>query len=68
MPTAKVDQVAWDDLEEVFVLTTAEGPNTLDVFFVLVGREESVLKAEASSPVAVGLARRLLDMLANIDI
>jgi Domain of unknown function (DUF4404) len=30
--------------------------------------EESVLRAEASSPVAVGLARRLLDMLANIGI
>jgi hypothetical protein len=30
--------------------------------------EEALLRAEASSPVAVGLARRLLDMLASIGI
>ena len=36
-----VEQVAWDDLEEVFVLTTGDGPFAEDVFFVLAGRDGS---------------------------
>jgi hypothetical protein len=35
----KVEQVAWDDLLEVGVLTTSDGPFAEDVFFVLIGRD-----------------------------
>jgi hypothetical protein len=38
LANGKVEAVAWDDLEEVCVLTTADGPFAEDVFFVLAGR------------------------------
>src|SRR5205809_669935 len=35
------EQVAWDDLMEVWIVTTSDGPFAEDVFFVLVGRGDT---------------------------
>ena len=34
-----LEQVAWDDLQEVSIAMSADGPFADDVFFVLVGQE-----------------------------
>ena len=36
-PDGKIDQVAWDDLERVEILTTADGPFAAGAFWVLIG-------------------------------
>ena len=38
----KIEEVAWEDLVEVQIVTTDEGPFVDDVFFLLVGREGGV--------------------------
>ena len=35
LPNGKVERVAWDDLVEVSIMTTSDGPVADDVFFVL---------------------------------
>jgi hypothetical protein len=40
LPDGRVEQVGWDELAEVQVMTTSDGPFTEDVFFVLFGRNE----------------------------
>jgi hypothetical protein len=39
LPDGKVEYVAWDNLREVVVLTTGDGPFAEDVFFVLAGQD-----------------------------
>lgn len=41
LPGGKVEQVTWEDLREVAVLTTSDGPFAEDVFFVLAGQDGS---------------------------
>jgi hypothetical protein len=55
----KVEQVAWDDLQEVAILTTAGGPFVVDVFFVLAGREGRGCVVPQSAPESGKLLERL---------
>jgi hypothetical protein len=55
----KVEQVVWDDLLEVSVLTTSDGPFTEDVFFVLVGRNNTGCVVPQSAPESETLMQRL---------
>src|SRR5262245_31341211 len=59
LANGKVEQVAWDDLEEMFVLTTADGPFAEDVFFVLVGRAGNGCVVPQSAPESTPLLERL---------
>jgi hypothetical protein len=38
-PNGDIEQVQWDDLERVEVLTTDAGPAVTDVYFILVGSD-----------------------------
>jgi hypothetical protein len=53
------EKVAWDDLAEVFVLTTGDGPFAEDVFFVLVGRDNTGCVVPQGSPESAPLLERL---------
>lgn len=55
----KVEQVAWDDLLEVSILTTADGPFAEDVFFVLVGPDGSGCVVPQSAPESGALLERV---------
>jgi hypothetical protein len=55
----KVEQVTWDDLEEVSVLTTSEGPLAEDVFFVLAGRGGTGCVVPQGAPESTALLERL---------
>jgi hypothetical protein len=59
LPSGKVEQVTWDDLREVAVVTTADGPFAEDVFFVLVGRDDSGCIIPQSAPESTPLLERL---------
>jgi hypothetical protein len=39
LPDGKTETVRWDDLQEVGILTTDEGPAVDDVFWMLIGSE-----------------------------
>lgn len=41
LPDGSVDIVRWDELSQVSVVTTADGPVAEDLFWVLLGRGES---------------------------
>jgi hypothetical protein len=53
------EQVSWDGLLEVSVLTTSDGPFAEDVFFVLVGRDDTGCVIPQSSPESAQLLERL---------
>jgi hypothetical protein len=55
----KVEGVAWADLEEVSVLTTADGPFAEDVLFVLAGRDGSSCVVPQGAPESTHLLGRL---------
>jgi hypothetical protein len=55
----KVEEVAWDALEEVSVLTTADGPFAEDVFFILAGRDGSGCVVPQGAPESGELLERL---------
>jgi hypothetical protein len=55
----KVEQVAWDDLREVAVLTTGDGPFAEDVFFVLAGQGGTGCVIPQSTPESSQLLEQL---------
>jgi hypothetical protein len=55
----KVEQVLWDDLVEVGILTTSDGPFAEDVFFVLLGRDGQGCVIPHSVPEASALMERV---------
>jgi len=55
----KVEQVTWDDLQEVSILTTGDGPFAEDVFFVLAGQEGRGCVVPQSAPEGGRLLERL---------
>jgi hypothetical protein len=59
LPGGKVEQVAWDDLQEVVVLTTSDGPFAEDVFFVLAGRDGTGCVVPQGAPESTQLLERL---------
>ena len=40
-PDGRVERVAWEDLQAVIIHTTADGPATPDVFWILAGKSTS---------------------------
>jgi hypothetical protein len=66
LANGKVEEVAWDDLEEVSVLTTADGPFAEDVFFVLAGRDGTGCVVPQSAPES-GQLLELLQRLSGFD-
>ncbi len=59
LPDGKVEQVAWDDVQEVAVLTTGDGPFAEDVFFVLAGRGGTGCIVPQGAPESTQLLERL---------
>jgi len=59
LTNGKVEQVRWDGLEEVSVLTTADGPFAEDVFFLLAGRDGSGCVVPQGAPESGELLERL---------
>jgi hypothetical protein len=55
----KVEAVSWDDLQEVGVLTTSDGPFAEDVFFVLIGRDGTWCVIPQGAPESTPLLERL---------
>lgn len=55
----KVEMVTWGDLEEVSVLTKANGPFAEDVFFVLAGRDGSGCVVPQGAPESDELLEQL---------
>lgn len=54
-----VETVAWNDLVEVQIVTTDEGPFVDDVFFLLVGADGSGCCVPQGAPGSEGLLERL---------
>jgi hypothetical protein len=59
LPGGKVEQVAWDDLWEVVVRTTGDGPFAEDVFFVLAGEDGTGCVVPQGAPESTRLLERL---------
>src|SRR5436190_1949269 len=57
-----VEQVAWDDLEGVDIITTDEGPRREDVFFVLHGKDGNGVVVPQETAVPKKLLERLQDL------
>jgi hypothetical protein len=57
-----VEQIAWDDLLEVAVVTTSDGPFAEDVFFVLEGTNGTSCVVPQSVPESA----RLLEVLQRL--
>jgi len=57
-----VEQVAWDDLVGVDIITTDEGPYAEDVFFVLHGKDGNGVAV----PQEVAVPKKLLERLQNL--
>ena len=57
--SGKVEQVAWRDLVEVQIVTTDEGPYVDDVFFLLIGRDETGCVVPQEDPQSGALLSRL---------
>jgi hypothetical protein len=55
----KTERVAWADLQEVLILTTADGPFGEDVYIVLAGRDGSGCVVPQSAPESSQLLERL---------
>jgi hypothetical protein len=55
----KVEEVSWDDLQEVGVLTTGDGPFGEDFLFVLVGRNGTGCVIPQGAPESPALLERL---------
>jgi hypothetical protein len=54
-----IEEVAWEDLVEVQIVTTDEGPFVDDVFFLLVGRDGSGVCVPQGAPGSETLLDRL---------
>jgi len=61
-----IEEVAWEDLVEVQIVTTDEGPFVDDVFFLLVGRDGSGVCVPQGAPGSETLLDRL-QKLPNFD-
>jgi hypothetical protein len=59
LSNGKVESVAWDELIEVYILTTSDGPFTDDVFFVLEGRNGTGCVISQAAPEGSLLLERL---------
>jgi hypothetical protein len=59
LPDGTVEQVAWDGLRAVAVLTTSDGPFVEDVFFVLVGPDGTGCIVPQGAPESTHLLERL---------
>jgi len=59
LSAGKVEQVTWENLREVVVLTTSEGPFGEDVFFVLAGQDGTGCIIPQSAPESTQLLERL---------
>jgi hypothetical protein len=55
----KVEQVAWRDLVEVQIVTTDGGPFVDDVFYLLVGADNTGCVVAQEDPMSGALLRRL---------
>jgi hypothetical protein len=55
----RVERVRWDELEEVVVVTTDDGPWSEDVFFLLGGPDGTGCAVPQSDPVVSALLERL---------
>jgi hypothetical protein len=55
----KLEQITWDDLQEVVVLTTGDGPFAEDVFFVLAGQNGTGWVIPQGAPESMQLLERL---------
>src|SRR5262249_42904855 len=54
-----VEQVAWNDLQGVAIMTTSEGPFAEDVYFVLAGRDGTGCVVPQGAPESTALLHRL---------
>jgi hypothetical protein len=61
-----IEEVAWEDLVEVQIVTTDDGPFVDDVFFLLVGRDGSGVCVPQGAPGSETLLDRL-QKLPNFD-
>jgi len=55
----KVESVAWEELVEVSILTTCDGPFAEDVFFLLEGRDGTGCVVPQGAPESATLLERL---------
>ncbi len=55
----KVQAVTWEDLMEVSIVTTSDGPFAEDVFFVLVGRNDTGCVIPHGAPESEVLMQKL---------
>ena len=62
----KIEEVAWDDLVEVQIVVTDEGPFVDDVFFLLAARDGSGVCVPQGAPGSETLLERL-QKLPNFD-
>jgi len=62
----KIEEVAWEDLVEVQIVTTDEGPFVDDVFFLLAGRDGTGVCVPQGAPGSEPLLDRL-QHLPNFD-
>jgi hypothetical protein len=55
----RVETVRWDDLQQVTIMTTSDGPIADDVFFMLHGKDQSGCAVPQSADGADALLQRL---------
>jgi hypothetical protein len=58
-PDGRVETVRWDDLQQVTIMTTGDGPIADDVFFMLHGKDQSGCAVPQSADGAEALLQRL---------
>jgi len=58
----KIEQVAWKDLVEVQIVTTDEGPYVDDVFYLLIGANDTGCVVPQEHPQSDALLHRLQEL------
>ena len=59
MPDGRVESLRWDDLQQVTIMTTSDGPMADDVFFMLHGKGQSGCAIPQGADGADALLQRL---------
>jgi hypothetical protein len=62
MSDGKVESVRWDQLAEVQIVTTDQGPFTDDVFWLLIGEDGEGCAVPSEAPAAKELLERLQEL------
>lgn len=67
MVTGKIESITWDELYEIGIVTTDEGPVLDDVFWIFLNHDKSKGCAVSNNAEGFGLLLRRIQCLPNFD-